>query len=462
MIENFINSALIIDDSEGEITALKNFLEEKDIWVKHYKPDQLEGIDGPFKNRKIVFLDLFLVDQDTLVNNIARIRRYLRKFIGASFGSYGIVLWTKHVEGLEELQKRVAQDSAHYTAPLFIIGLDKTKYLGVNSFDTVLADLDNELNKSISSKFFIEWNLLVDKAKDTTISTVFAKVPDYRRQDQNLQFILYKIARNYTGIPIDLIPGHNLTKDTIKGFSDMLHYEIVNHATNDNFLFGAVSEFYYRHDLDDQNHCEYSSKNYLYGQLDKKLLKKNGTALTSAQLKAAPCKEEGELTEKMVMEICSGINSRLLIDMHNLNQDLVLPGNIYQIMGDSPVKLDVVDVPQNARNIVIEVTPPCDFAQSKKGNLSRIVGGFICDYSPDLHMKFKGEKYYTETWPLLIEGNQPKLVIFDFRYFGAIREVELRNVTRYALIMKAKDRLFADILQKLSSYTARLGLSVIH
>lgn len=462
MIENFINSALIIDDSEPEITALKSFLEQRDIWVKHYTPTQLDQMTGPFKNRKLIFLDLQLVDGDTIVNNIARIRKYLRDFIGLDFGAYGVVLWTKHVEGLQDLRKRVMMDSALYTPPLFLIGLDKTKYLAAGNYDTVLTDLEGELRKSISSRFFVEWNILVDKAKDTTVSNIFKIVPDYERQDQNLQFILYKIAKNYTGIPTDMIAGHNLTKDTIKGFSDMLHYEIVNHAGNDNFLFGGGTEFFYRHDLDDQNNCEYSSKNYLYGQLDKKAIKKNGAPFTSNQLKADPGKNEGEATEKKIMEICSNINSRLLIDNHNLNQGLILPGNIYNIMADSPVKLDPTDVPQNSTQIAIEVTPPCDFAQSKKGNMSRIVGGFICDYNADLHSKFKGDKYYTETWPLILDNAQPKLIIFDFRYFGAIPEADLRDANKYKLILKSKDRLFADVLQKLSSYTARLGLSVIH
>lgn len=461
MIENFINSAFIIDDSEGEINALKAFLEARDIWVKHYTPEQLEGLDGPFKNRKIVFLDLYLVDQDTLVNNIARIRRYLRKFISHSFGAYGIVLWTKHVEGLEELQKRVAQDAEHYTPPLFIIGLDKTKYLVANNYDTVLADLDAELNKSISSRFFIEWNILVDKAKDKTISNIFQIVPEYNRQDQNLQFILYKIAKNYTGIPTDLIPGHNLTNDTIKGFSDMLHHEVVNHANLDNFLFDGAAEFFYRLDIDDHNHCEYSSGNPLNGKLHKKALKKNGTAMQGNDLQVAPGKDEGEAIQKKVMEICSSINSRLLIDATNLNQALVIPGSIYEIVGDSPVKLPANSVPANATNIVIEVTPPCDFSNRNRV-MSRIIGGFICDYTDAIIEKFGADKFYSEIWPVVINNNQPKLLVFDFRYFGTVVQAELEDQAKYRLILRAKDRLFADVLQKFSSHSARLGLSVIH
>ena len=42
MLEEFITSALIIDDKEEEINKLQKFLESKDIWVKHYTPDNLD------------------------------------------------------------------------------------------------------------------------------------------------------------------------------------------------------------------------------------------------------------------------------------------------------------------------------------------------------------------------------------------------------------------------------------
>lgn len=147
MLDNFITTALIIDDSEDEITDLKNFFEERDIWVKHYTPTQLDQMRGAFKNRKIIFLDLQLVDGDSTVTNISRIRKYLRDFIGQNFGTYGIVLWTKHIDEVNDLKNRISQDVEIYTLPLFIVGLDKTKYLRAGNYSTVLIDLEIELSK---------------------------------------------------------------------------------------------------------------------------------------------------------------------------------------------------------------------------------------------------------------------------------------------------------------------------
>jgi hypothetical protein len=53
------------------------------------------------------------------------------------------------------------------------------------------------------------------------------------------------------------------------------------------------------------------------------------------------------------------------------------------------------------------------------------------------------------------------MVRFDFRYFGSVDEDDLKNETKYKLLFRTRDKLFADILQKLSSHTARLGLPII-
>lgn len=463
MLENFINSALIIDDAESEVADLKQFLEKKDIWVKHYTPTQLDHMQGPFKNRKLIFFDLQLVDGDPTVNNIAKIRKYLKVFIGKEFGAYGMVLWTKHIDELNAVREKVSQDVDSYAIPLFIIGLDKTKYLRAGNYSSVLTDLEGELRKNIASIFFVEWNMLVDRAKDSTISSIFEIEPDYRRQEQNLQFILFQIAKNYTGIPENQMIGHNLTKDTIKGFSDMLHYEIAKHANHDNFLFNGGNEFFFRHDIDSGLHCEYSSSNRLAGKFEEKTIKRNGAVLAKSDLRKSPGKENGEITEKEVVDIYAHINSRLLIDSDNLNQAIVLPGNIYEFVVDSPFKIDKADMPAGSLNILIEVTPPCDFSSNKKGKMSRIVAGFVCDYTQEnLNNIKKGDNLYKEIWPVLFNGGRPKLFAFDFRYFGAISETDLRDAGKYKLISKVKDKLFADILQKLASHAARLGLSVIH
>ncbi len=54
------------------------------------------------------------------------------------------------------------------------------------------------------------------------------------------------------------------------------------------------------------------------------------------------------------------------------------------------------------------------------------------------------------------------MAIFDFYKFQTINESDLINKCKFKVIMKTKDKLFADILQKLSSHTARLGIAALY
>jgi hypothetical protein len=464
MIDNFIDSALIIDDDRNEVKELIQFLEEKDVWVKHYTPEELEKRTTYFKNRKIIFLDLFLDDTDSQTNNIARIRKYLKKYLGNEFGSYGIILWTKHVEHLDEFREKISGDRSVYCLPLFIIGLDKTKYLRQGNYNGILEDLDAELSKNTAATFFIEWEVLAKKGKDHAIMNIYNLLNDYTKQDINLKYILFLLAKNHTGVPDDKLLHHNLTQDAIKAFGDMLHYEIVKQSSDStNVLFKDIDEVFYQVNTE-AAYYEYSSKNQLSLGINDKIIKKNGTILSRAEKKEAPHKDVIDSIEKEILKIIAEINSKIHFDSKNLNQQIVIPGNIYEIKSDGPFKIPSDSIPDNSVNILVEITPPCDFSNNKKGSLTRILGGYICNYSQaNLDKIGKAENIYKEVRPVIIgAGVVAQIIVFDFRYFGSLPEDDLKTADKYLLVSKMKDKLFADLLQKLSAHTARLGLSIIH
>lgn len=462
MIEDFIDSALIIDDSANEIEELLAFLIRKDIWVKHLTPEEI-GNRGTekFRNRRIIFLDLFLVDSDTQIGNIARIRRILRDTFGKNFGTYGIVLWTKHLEHLNDFRSKIALDEELYMLPLFIVGMDKSKYLAARTFDGVMEDLELELKNNSAATFFIKWSTFITKGRDNAVMNIYGLEKNYEHQSENIKFLLFQLAKNFSGIPIDKIGTHNITQDAVKAFCDLLNYEILSACSEDNFLFEGITELLYKYVI---NHdCyEYSSNNHIHINNDNNKFYKNSTIITISDKRLTPQKEAVEYLNKAIVRMYSEINSKLLIDCKNLKQDVVIPGNIYSVLVDSHFKISDDKLPPNATPIVIEVTPPCDFSNDKKGGISRIVSGFICDYSMDvIKSHVKGDYMYKEFWPIQVDNTSPKIIAFDFKYFGSLAENHLKNDRQYKLLFRAKDKLFADILQKLSSHTARLGLAVI-
>lgn len=434
MLQDFITSALIIDDSEKEVEKLKEYLEEKDIWVKHYTPNQIKEMDKsklPFNNRKLIFLDLYLDDKDKLENNIALIRNLFTDILGNEFGTYGIILWTKHAEEFEEFVKRIYKTANKYTVPLFVLHVEKNKYLLKKDFNGILEELEEKLQTDTSSSFFVEWNKAVKSGSDKTISSLYNLFDTNKKKSNNLEAVLYELACNYTGIPKNNIKEYDLQKDLVKSLMDSLQYEISRKYERVQGLFS-------------------DPENLKYSDTDKE-------------------------------KVFSKLNSLLLLDSDNLSESNVFPGNIYEILTNDTIlyldeifyrkdkKIEKIELDNNQngikvnKRIAIEITPPCDFAQNKKQSLSRIVGGIILDYNKKVKEYFKGDSFHSDLYPVYIKDfDVPQIIIFDFYRLQTVKEDDLKDTAKYKIIAKAKDKLFADILQKLSSHTARLGISVIN
>lgn len=462
MLQEFITSAIVIDDDYEEVKDLISYLDnEKDIWTRYFHPSHIEKKTTPFNNRKIIFLDLYLDDSRSSTDNIALIRKYFKSIIGENFGTYGIVLWTKHTNHFEDFCLKIFQKNNPFTVPLFVIPLDKTKFKKQGNYKGVLSELEKMLENDVSSSFFVEWNKAVKKGSDRTISTLYNLFESNEEKNKHLEAVLFNLACNYTGIPVNIIPKDNsvqakdavntqlkqvnpfLQKDLVKSLMDTLQVEISNNHNDIKDLFL------------DPNKLKYDSS---IGKT----------------------------------RVFSKLNSLLLLDFHNLSQDIALPGNIYEVLEnlnpiyfnsfynkDIEIKLKDhndfkekrkgpdgkdIDVPKAVRRIVIEVTPPCDFAGKKKQLQSRIVGGILLDYDKKIKdTYFKGEAFYSFLHPIHIEGiEKPQMAIFDFYKFQTINESDLTNKSKFKVIMKTKDKLFADVLQKLSSHTARLCIAVLY
>ena len=250
-------------------------------------------------------------------------------------------------------------------------------------------------------------------------------LPNYKYESVDFTFILKKLALNYTGIEDSQVGAYPLHIDAFKSFDDILHAELINAQKSGTNLFTKATVFSNPNDLS---------------------------------------------------KIFAQLNSAILIDGNNIDQDTVIPGNIYenknigsQFKSDKSIR--------NAINIVFELTPPCDFSHPNKRIRARLVGGFlinisITDPSKSIEknvkkqlelLKLNTEFLYNEVYPITIKNiANPQLLILDFRNFGSEEDSNLRDSSKYKILFRAKPKLFADVLQKFSAHAARLGLSVIH
>lgn len=450
LFDEFVQSAIVVDNMENELTPLVNMLKAKDIRVDSFLYGQQE-LRAFKRNRQLIFIDLLLNENANLeAENMALLIDTLNTLCAEGFGLYGLVVWTKHPEDSENLKERIGRaaygikteiieaqsDEEEETVatvkiqpPLFIITLNKNKYIKAGyDFSSLPEDLEAELQKCPSAYFFARWSLSVMKAKDSSVKGIYDMVNDYNEQNEKIPYLLHVLALNQTGAPSVY---SNLTVDAYKAFDELLYSEL------------AVQQ---------RNETIPSFKNITNDPF--------GKDITTIQ------------------RISAKLNKLICIDEEGISQDLVAPGNVYRLKDEkSPLRIDYdIDYPEMMKGVdrtmieyvAIELTPPCDFSQQKK-IFSRLIGGFVFDVpegaKPDTEKpRFKvgniGDKGY-DVYPITIGNDKVKCMIIDFRYLLTVKEEELKNGSVYEIWFRAKPKLFSDVLQKFSSHAARLGLSKV-
>lgn len=418
MITKFVNSTVVIDDNPSEIKDLLEVFKGLDITCSAFTPTELKSISFK-KNRQLIFLDLSLDDSKKIIENIALIRSLLKKSLGLDFGIYGIVMWSKHQHHIDLLKEKLQEDrnNKSYSTPIFVVGLDKTKYIQQGNYNGLLNDIETLLATDPAATFFLEWSNSVQQAKDKTIEKIYSLMPDYKTQSDDITVVLTKLALNHTGIDKTQVGNYLLHIDAFKAFDEILGGELINsHNSNSTSVVDTTKTF------------------------------SNPSDLT---------------------KVYAHLNSAILIDNNNLDQGIVVPGNVYEIQNNGPFGSD--KTPANAKSIVFEITPPCDFSNSGKRVKARLIGGFLIDANTTnpqkqiQDLKCKKECFYSEVYPIMISSiTNPQVLILDFRYFGAEDDINLQDSSKYKILFRAKPKLFADVLQKFSTHAARLGLSVIH
>ncbi len=455
MIKEFMDTVTIIDNTASEVDELIKKLKLKKILYEYYHPKKFSGVRFKLKNRKLIFLDLY-IDNNVAQNaesQISVIRRYLKKIIGKDFGVYGIVLWTKHLPEIDIFKEKISQDNDEYTLPIFVVGLDKTKYL-THGFKDIFDDIETELMSNTAASFFIKWSNSIKKAENKTVTEIFSLINKYKFQDENLNYLLYSLAKNQTGIHHSEIGNYPLYQDAYKAFSELLFYEISSEISSSKCkLFSPISEIFYK---TEDNGSEIS-KNYK----DEYFL--NGGVIPERD---NLMDTDQRIAKKFIIDEISKkfhkINTKILLD-ENINHQNIIPGNIYEIKDKkSPFLLEACNIQNGDIPIIIEITPPCDFSNTKKVH-PKVLGGMLTKFSKNKLSKYNREYYYCEIYPLsLNEYDDEMMIIFDFRHIGVLEEKSLKNKRKYHLKYRAKDKLFADVLQKTASHMSRLGLSVFH
>ena len=443
ILTEVFQKVLVIDDKKEEVENLIAHLEKENIKTIFLEPNDEES-DNYFKKfngfpGNLIFLDLYLNDTagDEIKIHIAKIRQILTYIIGKRNIAYGIIVWSSHSNEIIQLQEKLLQDIDDYVSPLFVFGMNKGDY---DSDPTkIFKDISDELEKNKAASFYIKWSNSIEHAKSKVLNDIFGLAQGYEDQNKNLEFLLFQMAKNYIGISDEDLDGYDgLQKDAFNAFSELLSDDLKYFIPDTCNLFSEMNSIECIFKENNEDILSKKGQEYL----------KNGIALGKKD-------PDRKIIDTKIFELYASLNSKILLDFTDFG--ILLPGNVY-INKNACIysnKMEEGDIP-----IIIELSPPCDFANKEKYAMPKFVSGFITKY--DKVKKIKGNALYTETYPLLIPKIDDKIyaIVFDFRYVNNISEKELQALGN-DFVFRVKDKLFADILQKMSSYTARLGLSII-
>lgn len=413
-IADNIKSALIVDNKHDEVEELEKILYKEGIYNRFYTPQTIDDEKKVFKNHQIIFMDFSLDDTKTNpVENIGLIRKMLKKICTDGFGSYGLVLWTRHMEHIQLFKEKLSNDSGKYITPLFVVGLSKSTYLQ-NGYGSLWEDLNSELLKDNAALFFFNWRNSVDKAADNALNYMYQLAPDYIEQARQFPYLLSQMAKNYSGIPTEGMNGYDgMYKDAYRAFDELLYSDLITQQKDLDNIF--------------PDHIE-----------------------------------KPDFTFENELQQMAKINSKLLLDLSITDQNVVMPGNVYHVLSKNDF-LKIGELNDDSLFVAIEMTPPCDFSNKKIS--SRLVGGLMVNCSKDkkelkkLIGSYKAGNRYS-IWPIEY-GESLKFICFDFRNIYIESDDTLKDTSKYKLLFMVKHRLFADILQKFSSHAARLGLSIV-
>lgn len=414
-----LKSVLIIDDNHEEIKDLESVLNSVGVYSKYYSPVELDGVEYKIRNHQIIFMDFSLDDSKNDIENISIIRKKLKKICNSDFGNYGLVLWTKHLENINLFKEKLSEDAKQnrYITPLFIVGLDKLPYIK-QGYGKLWNDFNDELQKNKAATFFFNWRNSVEIGADKALNNIYRLVSDYSKQEKELQYILYTLARNYSGVHVENNNKYEgITHDAYKAFDEILYNDLISEQKSDSLeLFGDNTP--------DPWQDNYEQKVSCYANL----------------------------------------NNKMYID-ENINSSQVLPGNIYIVKrGVGSLKSEKKWPVDNYTWIALELTPPCDIAQNNT-SYSRLIGGFMQD-CPIIKEQIKSlkNKYSKDSqfniYPIII-NSKIKWISFDFSCIYIVSKQILLNNEDYNLSFKLKKGLYAEAQRLFVAHAGRLGTSLL-
>lgn len=352
---------------------------------------------------------------------------------------------------------------------------ESIRILKKDGLEIIQNKINTELNTLGAFNLFFLWENIVNDSSAGIINSISGNFEIEDNWNDNINSILYKMAEANAGAPNLLdkegeVINELVVKNVLYSFNDILPDEIGNILNGsmynvENIIIKQEKKLSLIKEGDLIHSLEKDNNKYVYYQNGQ--FKKNFKSIYELLNKDHDDKASCVNLGKIHIDRIAFINSKLLLQ--TVLSDSIQPGNVYlhddklekieqvltEVIDTKKFKLDdekLKEIYGKCKFLELEVSPSCDFAQSK-WKVNRILPGVAIPFEEAEYLKGQGEYFYTT--PVIKMEDENYYLLFNFKLFSSTDFNHLEGLKPAFLL---RSILQIEIKNRLSQHFLRAGI----
>lgn len=414
----------IIDDNINQARPLIEVLSSKQYPFTYYSGELkfLPAREDFCNDIRVIFLDINLIDDSEHEDKVLRAKLVpvLTRVISPVNFPFVIVYWSRH-ENHKHLIKDIFDTDLNDRKPIGYLEESKLNYFDLEgnnveeyeeSINQLFKKIDELLNEKPAFSYLLHWENLIHISADNTLEETFSFKNSKNTWEQDANYIFNKLGKSYAGkhfdsaAPIEKVNSSFQSMNSI--FLDTIEFNVnTNNIQNAQALESEIVN------------------NDIIPELNKKLicsdhignLKYSGVVIN-----------ELNTTINIVDELT--IQKVKAASLENFNKDLR----------------------EKLLDVIINVTPLCDFVQSKQ-KVDRLARGILIESKFRQHLDDKSEALFFS--PDFQHNSSSYFLVIDFRYFFTD---DIQAKENFIPIFRLRQQILSEIQSKLARHISRQGI----
>ena len=419
---------VVVDDEQEDVQAIVkglNGLGTTAVGV-HFTADNLLP---SFPCLRLLFLDLHLMSGDTN-QQIRQTVDILANILTSDHGPYGIILWSKHVDELEQFHAVLFERFVPQGLPVplsiealhkgdFLTGLEHRKINDVEAFEQAILD---RIQQTPQLAALLGWEEHVSRAADDAIRQLLqiSKSSGASSPSAEVNRLLGELAVASAG-------SANARQDVFRAANEVLVSVLLDRLIHRS-AEDETHTLWQRAVTDLEGHSTLSSE--ASARLNRFLHVETGM-----QLGRAKPWERGSVLD---------LSAR--------------PDEFQPLWGAKPEAIwkEDLELPssESIRWLMVQVQAPCDQAQQREGLLPYILG---LSFSPPSKRKLSKISKKKHVWlsPSLDIDGQIRHLAFHFRFVTGLARAATEG---FEVWLRLREQILAELTHELHSYANRPGI----